>query len=76
MGSRVGGVEAGGTKWVCGIGTGPSDLSVSTFPTTTPAETIGRVTSFFRDAGGVDAVGIGCFGPVDLARGRIIYRYK
>jgi fructokinase len=68
---RVGGVEAGGTKWVCAVGTGPSDLSVSTFPTTTPAETIGRVVSFFRDAGRVEAVGIGCFGPVDLARGRI-----
>jgi fructokinase len=67
----VGGIEAGGTKWICGVGTGPSDVRVELIPTTTPAETIGRVVAFFREAGPVDAVGIGCFGPVDLAKGRI-----
>ena len=71
MSRPVGGVEAGGTKWVCAIGTGPDDITVGTFPTTTPDETIGRVVTFFREAGGVEAVGIGSFGPVDLARGRI-----
>jgi fructokinase len=68
---RVGGVEAGGTKWVCAVGMGPDDVTVATFPTTTPDETIGRVVTFIREAGGVEAVGIGSFGPVDLARGRI-----
>ena len=71
MSRRVGGIEAGGTKWVCAVGSGPDDVAVATFPTTTPDETIGRVVAFFRDAGGVEAVGIGSFGPVDLARGRI-----
>jgi fructokinase len=71
VGRRVGGVEAGGTKWVCAAGTGPADVDVTTFPTTTPDETIARVVAFFTDAGGVDAVGIGSFGPVDLERGRI-----
>ena len=67
-----GGVEAGGTKWVCGIGTGPDDLrEVATFPTTTPAETLAHVGDFFKQDGGVSAVGIGSFGPIDLARGRI-----
>ncbi|MDX6451859.1 MAG: fructokinase [Gaiellaceae bacterium] len=67
-----GGVEAGGTKWVCGIGTGPDDLhALETFPTTTPAETLARATEFFARNGGVAAVGVGSFGPIDLRTGRI-----
>lgn len=67
-----GGVEAGGTKWVCGIGSGPDDLqAVETFPTTTPAETLARTAEFFAQNGGVSAVGIGSFGPIDLRAGRV-----
>ncbi|MCW2963999.1 MAG: hypothetical protein JWO17_1251 [Actinomycetia bacterium] len=67
-----GGVEAGGTKWVCGIGTGPDDLhALETFPTTTPAETLARTAEFFKQNGGVSAVGVGSFGPIDLRAGRI-----
>jgi fructokinase len=67
-----GGVEAGGTKWVCGIGTGPDDLhALATFPTTTPAETLERAAQFFKQNGGVSAVGVGSFGPLDLRHGRI-----
>ena len=63
----LGGIEAGGTKWVCAVGTGPDDLRASeTIPTTTPAETIGRAVAFFEREGPVQAIGIGCFGPVDL----------
>jgi fructokinase len=62
----LGGIEAGGTKFVCGVGTGPDDLKTVSFPTTTPEETIGQVVSFFRNAGNLEAVGIGSFGPVDL----------
>ncbi|HKP17170.1 MAG TPA: ROK family protein [Gaiellaceae bacterium] len=63
----TGGIEAGGTKWTCAIGTGPNDLDlVETFATTTPAETIGHAVEFFERAGPVDAIGIGCFGPVDV----------
>jgi fructokinase len=60
-----GGIEAGGTKWVCAAGD-----EVETFPTTTPGETIDRAIDFFagRD---LEALGVGCFGPVDLARGAI-----
>jgi fructokinase len=62
-----GGIETGGSKWACAVGTGPDDLGpIETFPTTTPGETIGRAIAFFERAGPVDAIGIGSFGPVDL----------
>ncbi len=67
----VGGVEAGGTKFNCAVGTGPDDLRAETrIPTTTPSETLARVIEFFR-AHPVTALGVGSFGPVDLAAGRI-----
>lgn len=61
-----GGIETGGSKWECAIGTGPEELrATTTLPTTTPAETIDRVVAFFEREGPVDAVGIGSFGPLD-----------
>jgi fructokinase len=63
-----GGVEAGGTKFVCGIGTGPDDLSLGWFPTASPEATVASVAAFFREKAGaqIEAVGIASFGPVDL----------
>ena len=63
-----GGIEAGGTKFVCGIGTGPEDLRLGRFPTTSPEATVARVAGFFREQAGaqVSAVGVASFGPVDL----------
>jgi fructokinase len=63
-----GGIEAGGTKFVCAVGTGPDDLhAVERFPTTTPEDTIARVIDYFRrQPEPVAAIGIGAFGPVDL----------
>ena len=67
-----GGIEAGGTKWVCAIGDGPDDLhDLATIPTTTPAETLDAATSFFRRNGKIAGIGVGSFGPVDLERGSI-----
>jgi fructokinase len=64
--TAFGGIETGGTKCSCAVGTGPDDLrAVETFPTTTPAETIERALAFLEREGPVDAVGIGSFGPVD-----------
>ena len=64
-----GGIEAGGTKWVCGIGSGPDDLEQTvSFPTTTPDETIGRAVDFFGRSGELTAVGVGSFGPIDVRR--------
>jgi fructokinase len=67
---RYGGIEAGGTKWVCAIADDPArPLRTDTFPTTLPAQTLSRATRFFADNGPVDALGIGSFGPVDIRRG-------
>jgi fructokinase len=65
----LGGIEAGGTKFVCGVGTGPGDLKTATFRTTTPEETIPEVIEFFQKQGAIQALGIGSFGPVDLREG-------
>lgn len=64
----IGGVEAGGTKIVCGIGTGPDDLESVTFPTVTPDENIRQAIQFFRNKTGpkLAALGIASFGPIDL----------
>jgi fructokinase len=67
---RIGGIEAGGTKFVCAVGSGPADLHRISFPTTTPDETISRAIDFFRSQP-VEAIGIACFGPIDLATGII-----
>jgi len=66
--SVFGAIEAGGTKFVCGVGTGPGDLETASFATTTPVETVNAAVSFLRERGGreLKAVGIGSFGPVDL----------
>ncbi len=63
----LGGLEAGGTKFVCAVGTGPDDIrALERFPTTTPEETLGRVINFFRrQPEPIAALGIGSFGPVD-----------
>ena len=68
MTTNYGGIEAGGTKFVCAIGSGPDDLQAETqFPTTSPDETIGRAIEFFRaQPTELAAVGIAAFGPVDL----------
>ncbi len=67
---RYGGIEAGGTKWVCAIAGQPGRLEkTETFPTTLPAETVSLATRFFAENGPIDALGVGAFGPVDIRRG-------
>lgn len=70
MSELLGGIEAGGTKFVCAVGTGPDDIRAETrFPTTEPDETIGRAIAFFREQaaseGALASVGIAAFGPLD-----------
>ncbi len=64
--STFGGVEAGGTKFVCAVGSGPDDIRAEqTIETTSPEETLGRTVEFFRRFGELSGIGIGSFGPVD-----------
>lgn len=64
-----GGIEAGGTKFVCAVGSGPDDLRDEVrFPTTTPEETIGNAIAYFRQQQArqpLAAIGVASFGPVD-----------
>ncbi len=80
MNELFGGIEAGGTKFVCAVGTGPDDIRAEVrFPTTTPEETIGRAIGFFREQekewGKLTAVGVASFGPVDLNPDSPTYGY-
>jgi fructokinase len=66
-----GAIEAGGTKFVCLVGSGPDDIRAETrFPTTTPEATLRNALEFLRAEqtrqGPLAAVGIASFGPVDL----------
>jgi fructokinase len=62
-----GGIEAGGTKFACAMGSGPDNIRADVqFPTTTPKETIGRAVDFLRPfQAELNAIGIASFGPVD-----------
>ncbi|MBL0087854.1 MAG: ROK family protein [Ideonella sp.] len=66
----VGGIEAGGTHIKCVVGTVEGDIQDSTaFNTAGPDETIERALGFFSGLrGGIQALGIAHFGPVDIAR--------
>lgn len=74
-----GGVETGGTKIVCVVADGDGTIAAETsFPTTTPDETISRVTAFYKDqmrTHTIEALGIGTFGPVDLNQRSETYGY-
>jgi fructokinase len=61
-----GGVEGGGTKFVCAVGSGPGKIVDEVrFPTTTPAETLARSVDFFKKYNPA-AIGLAMFGPLDL----------
>ncbi|WP_075186179.1 ROK family protein [Teredinibacter haidensis] len=64
-----GAIEAGGTKFVCAVGTGPEDIKDIRFPTTTPQQTLQRAVDFFLPyRQQLAAIGVGSFGPIDLHR--------
>lgn len=71
----LGAIEAGGTKFVCGIGNEDGTIAERvSFPTTTPQETMGLVLDYFSGKN-VEAIGIGSFGPIDPVLGSPTYGY-
>lgn len=75
-GELVGAIEAGGTKFVCGIGrrAGVELLSRQQFATgDDPGRVMAEVVSWFREQqlrfGELAAVGVASFGPLDLCEG-------
>lgn len=74
-----GGIEAGGTKFVCIVANDAGQvLAEMRLPTTQPAETIQRLAEFFQpysDSGDLAAIGIASFGPVDLTPDSATYGY-
>ncbi len=63
---KIGCIEAGGTKFVCGIcETNGKILERVQFDTRFPKETMDDVISFFENKN-ISAIGLGCFGPIDL----------
>ena len=66
-----GGIEAGGTKFVCGVGDEDGNsLETCTIATGAPSETLDAVRAFFTQAevrhGRCGAFGVASFGPLDL----------
>ena len=71
----IGALEMGGTKMVCAVGDENGTLrEQTTFPTETPEITLPKLIGYFREQK-VDALGIGCFGPIDLDRKSPTYGY-
>ena len=75
----IGAVEAGGTKMVCAVGTGPDDLRDEVrFPTSSPDECLPRVIDYFttwqaEHGETIAAIGYGTFGPCDPRPGSPTY---
>ncbi len=77
---RYAAVEAGGTKFVCAVGTGPTEIERETrLPTTTPEETLRSTLEFFqtaaREIGPISSLGVASFGPVDPEPSSRTYGY-
>ena len=72
---RLGALEAGGTKMVCAIGdeSGKIYEQVS-IPTETPEITMPRLISYFEERK-LEALGIGCLGPIDPDKKSETYGY-
>ena len=61
-----GSLEAGGTKMVCAVGDEQGNiLERISIPTLAPENTMPAIIEFFKSKN-ISALGIGCFGPVDL----------
>lgn len=65
----IGGIEAGGTKFVLAVGHSPSEIIARhEIPTESPTETLKDAAAWLESHGQLDAIGIASFGPVELDR--------
>lgn len=65
----LGAIEAGGTKFVLAVGPSPDRITARrTIPTRDPETTLAEAAEWFAGQGGLSALGIGSFGPVELDR--------
>ncbi|KAF1296659.1 fructokinase [Enterococcus sp. JM4C] len=70
-----GGIEAGGTKFVCAVADENQNiLEQVSIPTTQPEETLEKVFAFF-DQFTLAAMGVGSFGPIDIQTQSETYGY-
>ena len=68
-------VEAGGTKFICGLGTEDGEIiDKISIPTTTPEDTMKEVIAYFKDKK-FDVMGVGSFGPIDPVKESGTYGY-
>jgi fructokinase len=74
-----GGIEAGGTKFVCCVASGSRQIVGEVrFATTTPQETLRKAVQFFEryvSTGQIKTIGVGCFGPLELNPNSSMYGY-
>lgn len=71
----LGGIEAGGTKFICAVSDDNLNIIEKvSIPTTSPAETFEKVFRFF-DKFGLKSIGIGSFGPIDINKDSVNYGY-
>ena len=62
----LGAIEAGGTKFVLGVGYGADDIhDQQQIATRDPETTLAEAIAFFRQHPGLAAIGIGSFGPLE-----------
>lgn len=72
---RIGALEAGGTKMVCAIGNEKGEIFEKiSIPTKTPETTMPEMIQWFK-AKKIEALGIGCFGPIDPDKDSPTYGY-
>lgn len=65
----LGAIEAGGTKFVLAVGPSPDRITARhTIPTRDPETTLAEAAEWLAGQGGLSALGIGSFGPVELDR--------
>lgn len=71
----LGAIEAGGTKFVLAVGNEKGEITEKiSIPTRTPEETMPEIYDFFKKRD-ISALGIGCFGPLELNKDKENYGY-